>query len=247
MSTEIESVTQQASMLLSGFTISDLVMICVVLLAPVIAVQVDKYLDKNRSRKERKLNIFKTLMSTRGRIIDPRHVEALNMIDLEFDGVRPVTDAWKAYLDHLTNMPKYPISEGKSDDEKRSEKAIYDSKMESWGNQREDFLADLLHTMGASLEYEFDKTHIKRSIYAPQGHADIENEQQFIRRSVIELFMGRLALPIETITGAPTEQAIQARDREQEEQQQIRDLLIKHYKGEAPVHVKIVDNEKNSE
>jgi hypothetical protein len=167
------------------------------------------------------------------------------MIDLEFDGVRPVTDAWKAYLDHLTKTPKYPTSEGKADEEKRSEKAIYDSKMDSWGNQREDFLADLLHTMGASLDYNFDKTHIKRSIYAPQGHADIENDQQFIRRSVIELFLGRLALPVKTSTDPPSEESIQVRDQEQAEQQQIRELLIKHYKGEAPVYVKIVDGEED--
>ena len=53
--------------------------------------------------------------------------------------------------------------------------------------------------MGKSLDYEFDKTHIKRSIYSPQGHADIENEQQFLRKALIELLMGRLTFPVKTM------------------------------------------------
>lgn len=247
MSTKSENLVQQSSGLLSGFTVSDFVMICAVLLAPVIAVQVDKFLEKSRKKKEQKLDVFKTLMSTRGRAIDLRHVEALNMIDLEFDGIKQVTDSWKAYLDHLTNMPKYPTIENKSDETKRSEKAIYDSQVEIWANQREALLADLLHTMGSSLGYNFDKTHIRRSIYAPQGHADVENDHQFIRQSVISLLTGRSALPIETIGQELTEEAVQAHKKEKVEQQEIRELMIKHYKGEAPIHVKFFDEKKIDE
>lgn len=246
MSAETEIVQLQAGGLLSGFTMSDFVMIFAVLAAPVIAVQVDRFLEKKRGENERKLSIFKTLMSTRGKLIDPRHVEALNMIDLEFDGVRRVTEAWKAYLDHLNNAPKYPAFEEKSDEEKWSEKTIHDSKMEAWGNQREEFLADLLHNMGASLNYKFDKTHIKRSIYAPQAHADVENEQQFIRRSLIDLLMGRRALPIEAVTAPLSNEEAQRINQEQAEQQQMRELLIKHYRGDAetPIFVKIVDEKE---
>lgn len=244
MSTEIDAATQQATGLLSGFTISDLIMVLAVLLAPLVAIQVEKYLERKRSKTERKLNIFKTLMSTRGRSIDPRHVEALNMIDLEFYDERQVTDSWKSYLDHLNNVPSYPTVEGKSDEEKRSEQAVYDSNMDSWIRQSENQLAELLHTMGISLNYKFDKTHIKRSIYAPKGHADIERDQNFIRRSLVEIFLGRLALPIRTITDAPSEEEVKSRTQEQEEQQQIRELLIQHYKGEAPIYVKIVEEKE---
>jgi len=243
MSTEAEIASQSILSSFWGFTISDVIMILAVLLAPVIAVQVDKYLERKRSKDERRLNIFKTLMATRGRIIDPRHVEALNMIDLEFVGEKAVTDSWKAYLDHLTNIPTYPTGEGKSDEEKAAEKTLYDSQMSSWGSQRENTLADLLHTMGNFLGYSFDKTHIKRSIYSPQGHADIENEQQLLRRAMIELLMGRLSLPVETIHQPLSEEAQKSRDDEQAEQKKIRELLIKHYEGEVPVHVRIVENE----
>jgi hypothetical protein len=244
MTVESTDKAQEAITMLSNFTISDFLMICAVILAPLIAVQVDKYLEKKRNKKERKLNVFKILMATRGRALDPRHVEALNMIDLEFDGEKPVTDAWKAYLDHLVNMPKYPTSEGKNEEEKKSEKTIYDSQMATWGDQRVNYLADLLFTMGNSLDYNFDKTHIKRSIYSPQGHADIENEQQLLRRASIELLLGRLTLPVKTVTNPLSEDELKARKEEQAEQKLLRELLIKHYKGEIPSTVKIIEDHK---
>ncbi len=225
-------------------TISDLFMVAAVLLAPVIAVQVSKYLERKRSANERKLNVFKTLMATRGRMLDPSHVEALNMIDLEFNGVNTVTDAWKAYLDCLTKMPQFPTGEGKDEEQKKSEKNLYDSQMSSWNDKREDFLTDLLYEMGKTLNYKFDKTYIKRSIYSPQGHVDIDNEQQFLRKALIELLMGRLNLPVLTITPALSSDELKLKNIEQEEQKLIRELLIKHYKGEIPSLVKIVKEVK---
>ena len=184
------------------------------------------------------------LMATRGSKLDLRHVEALNMIDLEFASDTQVTDSWKTYLDHLINMPRYPTIEGKTDDEKKHDKTVYDSQMSTWGNDRENCFADLLHTMGESLKYKFDKTHIKRSIYSPQGHADIENEQQFIRNGMIDLIRGVISLPIETTPPSLSEAELAARNEEQAEQKLIRELLIKHYNGEIPSLVKIVDDSK---
>jgi len=45
--------------------LSDLLMIAAVLLAPIVAVQVQKWLEQYRSERERQLTIFKTLMATR--------------------------------------------------------------------------------------------------------------------------------------------------------------------------------------
>lgn len=235
--------TQNIVYLFSSFTISDFMMIIAVLVAPLLAVQAEKFLDRRRNKRERKLNVFKTLMATRGRVLDPRHVESLNMIDLEFDGEASVTDAWKAYLDHLANMPKFPTTEGKTEDQINSEKALYDSQMVTWSDNRENYLADLLYSMGKSLDYKFDKTHIKRSIYAPQGHVDIENDQQFIRKALIDLLLGKLALPVETITPTASEEDLQIRQEEQAEQKLIRELLIKHYQGEIPSIVKLVNED----
>ncbi|MDE2314976.1 MAG: hypothetical protein KGK06_01085, partial [Xanthomonadaceae bacterium] len=58
--------------------------IAAVLLSPLIAVQVTRYLDNKKEVRERQLWIFKTLMATRASSMSPHHVEALNRIDLEF-------------------------------------------------------------------------------------------------------------------------------------------------------------------
>lgn len=56
-----------------------------------------------------------------------------------------------------------------------------------------------------------------------------------------ELLMGRLTLPVETITNPLSEDELEAHKEEQAEQKLIRELLIKHYKGEIPSIIKIVD------
>ena len=178
-------------------------MILAVLIAPILAVQVQKCLGKMRDDKERKLSIFKTLMATRGRALDSRHVEALNMIDLEFYGVISVVDEWKAYLDHLINMPRYPET-GKLGNGQESVLSEYSAKLSTWADKREDLLANLLFEMGQSVGYKFDKTHIKRSIYSPQGHADLEDQQYTLRQALIALTSGQKALNV-SLTQKPNE------------------------------------------
>lgn len=54
------------------------------LLSPLIALRVSRRLDARREVRERKMKIFRTLMATRARRLSMEHVEALNMIDVEF-------------------------------------------------------------------------------------------------------------------------------------------------------------------
>lgn len=83
--------------------IADWLMIIAVLVGPIIAVQLTRYLDNLKERKERKLAIFKVLMATRAYNVSWTHVEALNRIDLEFDHnnrkEKAVIAAWKEYIE----------------------------------------------------------------------------------------------------------------------------------------------------
>lgn len=65
-------------------TISDGLMILAVLVAPFLAVFAQKQIELWREQRSRKLWVFKTLMATRGRALSLEHVQALNVIDLEF-------------------------------------------------------------------------------------------------------------------------------------------------------------------
>ncbi|MCW7073998.1 MAG: hypothetical protein OCU20_09045 [Methanophagales archaeon] len=173
-------------------TISDWIMISAVLLGPILAVQVQKLIEAWRERRSRKVSIFKTLMATRGTTLSPRHVEALNMIDLEFSSKKKkekkVVDAWKIYLDHLHGLnldyddPDYRV------------------KMDAWTNRSHELLTELLYAMACSLGYEFDKVHLKKGSYTPQGHIDMEMEQNFIRQSLVGLFLGKRSLPVSLVS-----------------------------------------------
>lgn len=67
-------------------TIADILMILAVITGPILAVQVQKLIESWRSKRERKFIIFRVLMATRGTPVSPQHVEALNLIDIEFSG-----------------------------------------------------------------------------------------------------------------------------------------------------------------
>ena len=82
-------------------TISDWLVIVIILLAPLLAIQTQKYIENSREKKARKMKIFRTLMATRGNPLSPQHVEALNMIDIEFYENKKIVDGWKLLLDIL--------------------------------------------------------------------------------------------------------------------------------------------------
>jgi hypothetical protein len=177
-------------------TVSDSLMILAVLLSPLIAVQVQKAVEKWRADRIKKISIFKTLMATRGTPLSPQHVEALNMIDLEFKAEKQeekkVLEAWKVCHDHFYDVPK------------NYEDPSYKAEMVTWTTQTEKNLIDLLHAMAKSLGYDFDEVQLKKGFYTPQGHAEIETEQFLIRKGMVELLLGKRNLPVKIVEQSTT-------------------------------------------
>ena len=163
-----------------GLKISDWIMITAVFLGPIIAVQLTRYLDNKNEVKNRKLELFRALMSTRAYNISWDHVIALNRIDIEFDSKiskeKDILDSWKSYLDLLNDKTFTP---------------------ENWNTRRIDLLVDLLHKMALVLDYDFDKTHIKNSAYSPVAHGNSEQEINEIRAGLIKVLKGELPIPIQ--------------------------------------------------
>ncbi len=162
-----------------GLKLSDWIMILAVLLGPIIAVQLTRYLDNKNEIKRRKLDLFRTLMATRAYNISWDHVNALNRIDVEFDNKIPkekdVLDSWKSYLDLLNDKTLTP---------------------ENWNTRRIDLFVDLLHKMAMVLDYDFDKTHIKNSAYSPKAHGNTEEEINELRAGLIKVLKGEISIPI---------------------------------------------------
>lgn len=168
--------------------IADALMIAAVIAGPILAVQAQKAIERWTERRSSKRAIFATLMSTRGTRLSPEHVRALNMIDLAFYGTirfgrrrqttneRAVTNAWKEYLDYLS----------------QDESAITI-------DTREDLFVKLLEAIAKSLSLEFDRVHLKRNVYSPVAHHQLEMEQRQLRKSVLEIAEGKKALRVDAI------------------------------------------------
>jgi len=225
-------------------TLNEGLTIAAVLLSPMIAVQVQKYLERKRDIRERKLSVFHTLMATRASRLSPIYVEALNRIDLTFTDARekPIRDKWKECLDKFANVPKPPEQPAAAAVDVQTPPAQpslegYHSEMKVWNDAIEDLTADLLYEMGKSLGYDFDKIHIKRGAYIPKAHADTEVEQNLLRRGLVELLVFRKPLPLE-VHSMPSEG-----EQVSKEQEEIRKLLSAYLKGEQTMPVRVTKEE----
>lgn len=205
----------------------EILTILAIIAGPILAIQVEKFLVKRRDERNRRIWVFKTLMVTRGMVLSPKHVEALNAIDIEFSSGKEkdkkVRDAWKAYLDELSHYPR----EGQEDDKKR------------WVDKTRDLLVELISVMSEAVGYDFDKTHIKRAAYVPERFTGVEFELDVIRRSLADIFLGSKKFPIEVyIPNDPQSPAQSMRAR-------LQQLMIEHYEGKKPIKVTIERGEEN--
>jgi hypothetical protein len=147
---------------------------------PIQALKIQRTLDAERDERNRKLQLFKTLVSYRVTRLAPAYVQALNMIDLEFTSDDPkekvVRERWKELRDLYDNYKATPNPEEKSGE----------------------LNAALLAAIGESLGYHFDKVYLRRGGYYPEFLGNVEVEQHTLRRQLLELLdgTGRRKLPI---------------------------------------------------
>ena len=160
--------------------------IVAILLGPILALWIQRISERKRNRRNRKLFIFKELMATRATRTNPRHVDALNAIEVEFsEGSRSdtkVLTAWRLYLDHLGTT-------------------VGDDQLLRWTEKSDDLLTDLLYEMSQALQYDFDKLALKKNIYSPKAHGDLEMDQYLLRKYVVEMMAGKRPIWIGVFTG----------------------------------------------
>jgi hypothetical protein len=166
--------------------ITDIIIIIAIAVGPIIAVQITEYLRKQQDAKNRKVHIFRTLMATRSAQLAAMHIEALNLVELEFHSSvrqeRRVLDAGRLYIDHLRDH-LYP--------------------KEAWSARKVELLVDLLYEMSTALGYNFDKVQIKAGSYYPSGYEDAENDNLQIRKLWLEILKGNKQLAIKTDSPIP--------------------------------------------
>jgi hypothetical protein len=88
-----------------------------ILAAPAVALWIQRRVDRNKAAERRKQDIFKALWVNRRRPFYLARVDALNMIDVEFYGEKPVQDAWQDLFAHYRN-PHPGLSDAQIDSER---------------------------------------------------------------------------------------------------------------------------------
>jgi hypothetical protein len=153
---------------------------------PIKAVRITREEDIQREKAARKYSILENLMRTRQARIDPLHVSALNLIELEFYGHEKVITAYRAYTKHLN--AHFP-----------SENEALDRHLA----EGDDLFSDLLFQVASSLGFVFDKRDLSRLGYLPVGLSRYHDNSHANAHLLREVLEGKRSIPIFNLVSDP--------------------------------------------
>jgi hypothetical protein len=149
------------------------------LMGPILAVQIQKLLERKRALHYRQVEVFRTLMT--GRLaLTYENVRAFNVVPVEFYGQAEILEAWRAYVAHMARVPAPDHAEGPT-----------------WTARRIDLFLDLLQKMATRVGYPYTFVQLKNDWYRPRGHDELESDQQKIRQGIAALLEGKIQLPLD--------------------------------------------------
>ena len=148
-------------------------------LGPIFAVGITLWRESARELRARRLHVFRVLMSTRGLVVSHEHVNALNLVEVDFYDCKKVIAAWQAYKAHLDSGAT--------------------SEAQNWGDTRDGLLARLLHEIGKVLHFGIPAMDIFKGGYAPIAWLKQEKLERGALLYVKDLFEGKKSLPVSTV------------------------------------------------
>ena len=170
-----------------------------ILVAPALALFIQRQIDRSRAANDRKQQLFKALWVNRRRPFWVARVDALNMIDVEFKGEKAVQDAWLDLFAHYRD--KHP--------------GIPDAQI---AQDREEKYSTLLYEISKVLGYSFPRAYVRDNIYLPELHGEIDQIEFETRKMFLQLLKSDAlrvelvkhtmpAQPANTISAAPPSDA----------------------------------------
>jgi hypothetical protein len=114
-------------------------------------------------------------MRTRKNALQPDHVNALNLVEIEFHNAEPVLAAYRNLMRHIN-------SGGVAD--------------EQWVNKHRSFLTKLLSAMATNLGYKIEQLDVFEGGYYPSGWGAESEQQLAMRLGLLELLSGKRSLPV---------------------------------------------------
>ena len=172
-------------------TANELLTIAAVFLGPITALWAQRELDKRRETRRKRQELFRIIWATRTfpQRLQYRHVEALNMVGIDFSNNPSVTDAWKEYLDKLNT---------KEPEEETQKPQFY--------NDRDVKFHALVFAISSSLGYKFTRLEVEKQFYTPQAHGTWAEQETVLRQGVVSLFKNESAFPIRIVSDDPQKQ-----------------------------------------
>jgi len=127
------------------------------------------------------MDVFRTLMRTRRVRLNPDHVGALNLVEIEFYGEDAVIESWRAYWNHL----RLVVPAGLTEDRQRQ-----------FFQERDALLTKLLHAIPKTLRFHIEQLDILEGGYAPQGWLDDEQTLRQVRALTLDILSGKRGIPV---------------------------------------------------
>lgn len=172
---------------------TDIAIVIATFLGPIIAVRIQKHIERSRETNDRRLAIFRTLMTTRLMNLAPEHVQAINAIPLDFYGkgrkLKCIREHWATYMNHLSRK---------------------DMSTELWAKTRGELFVNMLYEMAEYLGYNIPKVELERDFYNPVAYETLENEQALIRKGMVQLLNGSSSISMNVLSVPENEEATAA-------------------------------------
>lgn len=166
-----------------------------VIVAPIISVHVAQKLQEDEKKRQDKMDIFKTLMTSRIYGWTPQSVYALNIIDIVFADDDAVIQQWRKYYDKL-------CVENPNETELKKIKIEQDKLIEAIAN-----------SLGYKEKISWESI---QNPYIPKGMVDSMNQQQQFQNGQL-LLLQALGNKISNFNGGTTNEQNEVRNTESHE------------------------------
>lgn len=205
------------------------VTVVAILLAPIIALRVQTKLEAAKEKRQRKLIIFKTLIATYATRVSPDHIQALNMINIEFYGIESVLDSWRLYHQHLIT-PDPQANDASLSIKERNDFA------EKWLQNGNELFINMLVEMSNEVGFPFDQPTLSIGVYYPGAQQKIEEENIILREGLIKIICNREPLSMD-VKSFPVD--VEALNK----QTKLQESLIDYYDGKKSVKITLDKND----
>ena len=161
-----------------------LAIVAATFLGPVAAVLITLWREAVREKRNRRLYVFRTLMATRKIPISNEHVNAINLVEVDFYGCKNVEAAWKDYSKHLNDQTK--------------------TENEAWREEKEKLLSKLLSEIADVMGFRVPAIDIFRGGYAPKGWQHRDNRLMTGLEYINDLYEGTRGVKVIIVPPPPS-------------------------------------------